>query len=153
MSTRFGHVGIVVKDLDLMTEFFCETLGFSVEHRFRRSGAWIDKVVGLKDVDLEIAILGTDSQRWTIELLKYHSHSDDADNRRSNQLYANHILIDVNDAFLTYRAMQKAGCQPFSEPLTSPNGAKTAFYAHDPEGGIIEICETHDEAHTYPAST
>ena len=151
MSTRVGHVGIVVSDLDRMIEFLGAALGLSVRHRFRRSGDFPEAVTGRAGADIEIAILGSEGQPRVIELLKYHSHRPAVSERSPTEPHTNHVMYLVDDGDQAHAAIIRAGGEPFTEPIRSPNGAKTCFYARDPEGGIFEVIHVFDAENEYPA--
>ena len=150
-SNRLTHAGIVVADMDLMIEFFSNALGFELQHRFRRGGEFTERVVGIKNADVEVAILGTAASPRQIELLCYHSHPDRPGPRLANALHANHIAVETDDAAGMHALVLAAGGRTISGLVDSPGGAKTVCYAYDPEGGIIEIIQVHDRANEYPS--
>ena len=55
---RMAHVGIVVDDLDAATASFVE-LGLELEGEMPVEGRWVDHVVGLDDVRVDIAMMRT----------------------------------------------------------------------------------------------
>ena len=55
---RMDHVGVVVDDLRAATAFFVE-LGMELEGEAAVEGHWVDRVVGLDDVRVDIAIMRT----------------------------------------------------------------------------------------------
>ncbi len=55
---RMDHVGVVVDDLEAATAFFVE-LGMEVEGESPVEGPWVDRVVGLDDVRVDIAMMRT----------------------------------------------------------------------------------------------
>lgn len=150
MSATVGHVGIVVSDLDRMIEFLGEALGMRLRYRFRRDGEFPAAVTGTAGADLEIAIMGFDGQPQVIESLKYHSHPPATSEGDSTAPHTNHVMYLVDDADETHAAIIKAGGEPFTEPIASPNGAKICFYARDLEGGIFEIIRVFDASNEYP---
>ncbi|MXY12877.1 MAG: hypothetical protein F4Y46_02410 [Chloroflexi bacterium] len=149
-SSRLTHAGIVVADMDRMIGFFSGALGFEIQHRFRRGDEFTEMVVGLKNADVEVAILGTDASPRQLELLCYHSHPDRPAPRQANALHANHIAVETDDAAGMHERLLAAGGRPISGLVEAPGGAKTVCYAYDPEGGIIEIIQVHDRANEYP---
>lgn len=149
-SSRLTHAGIVVADMDRMIGFFSDALGFEIQHRFRRGDEFTEMVVGLKNADVEVAILGTDASPRQLELLCYHSHPDRPGPRLANALHANHIAVETDDAAGMHERLLAAGGRPISGLVEAPGGAKTVCYAHDPEGGIVEIIQVHDRANEYP---
>ena len=150
-SSRLSHAGVVVADIDSMIDFFSNVLEFELQHRFRRGDDFTEKVVGLKNADVEVAILGTDASPRQIELLCYHSHPDRPGPRSANALHANHVAVETDDADAMHERVLAAGGKAISGLVDSPGGAKTVCYAHDPEGGLIEIIQVHDRADEYPS--
>jgi catechol 2,3-dioxygenase-like lactoylglutathione lyase family enzyme len=53
---RMDNVGIVVDDLEAATAFFVE-LGMELEGEAPVEGRWVDRVVGLDDVRVDIAMM------------------------------------------------------------------------------------------------
>jgi catechol 2,3-dioxygenase-like lactoylglutathione lyase family enzyme len=55
---RMDNVGIVVDDLEAATAFFVE-LGLELEGETTVEGRWADRVVGLDDVRVAVAMMRT----------------------------------------------------------------------------------------------
>ena len=55
---RMDHVGVVVDDLQAAIAFFLE-LGMELEGQQPVEGRWVDRVVGLDDVRVDIAMVRT----------------------------------------------------------------------------------------------
>ncbi len=144
MNARFGHAGIVVRNLDSQIDFYSRTFGLKVETRFTREGSFIDNVTGLERVRLEVAILGNEDRPSTIELLKYLSHPDHSPARAANAAYCSHVMFVVDDIEVAWQEVIDAGGQPFSAPQLAPAGDKSVFYFRDPEGVILELVAYHD---------
>src|SRR5204863_2104662 len=76
---RMEHVGIVVDDLAAATEFFVE-LGLVLQGECTVEGRWVDRVVGLKGVRADIAMMQTPDGHGRLELTKFHSPSTQGEN-------------------------------------------------------------------------
>jgi catechol 2,3-dioxygenase-like lactoylglutathione lyase family enzyme len=76
------HVGIVVDDLAAAIEFFVE-LGLVLQGEGPVEGRWVDCVVGLEGVRAEIAMMQTPDGNGRLELTKFHSPSNQGDNRHA----------------------------------------------------------------------
>ena len=75
MINSIRHAGIVVRDLERAADFY-RSLGFVDNNSATEEGDFIDQVTGLKGTKLEwIKLKAPDGN--LIELLKYHSHSED----------------------------------------------------------------------------
>ena len=55
---RMDHVGVVVDDLPAAIAFFVE-LGLELEGEAAVEGRWVDRVVGLDDVRVDVAMVRT----------------------------------------------------------------------------------------------
>jgi catechol 2,3-dioxygenase-like lactoylglutathione lyase family enzyme len=64
---RMDHVGIVVDNLDAAIAFFTE-LGLEAQNRMHVDGAWVDRVVGLDGMNVEIAMMRTPDGNSAIPL-------------------------------------------------------------------------------------
>jgi len=67
---RFDHVGVTVKDLDLVTAFFVD-LGLEVEGRTSVEGEFIDVVTGIPDSRTEIVMLKAPGGDTGVELSSF----------------------------------------------------------------------------------
>jgi catechol 2,3-dioxygenase-like lactoylglutathione lyase family enzyme len=74
------HVGIVVDDLAAAAEFFVE-LGLEPQGDGTVEGRWVDRVVGLEGVRVDFAMMKTPDGNGGLELVKFHSPSNQGDNR------------------------------------------------------------------------
>ena len=69
---RMDHVGVVVDDLEAATAFFVE-LGMELEGEAPVEGRWVDRVVGLDDVRVDVAMMRTPDGHGRLELTKFHT--------------------------------------------------------------------------------
>ena len=95
---RMDHVGIVVSDLAAATEFFVE-LGLEPQGQGSVEGRWVDRIVGLDGVQVEYAMVQTADGNGRLELVKFHSPSDEGDNRHAsaNTPGIRHVAFAVKD--------------------------------------------------------
>src|SRR5688500_1601906 len=95
---RMDHVGIVVDDLAAATEFFVE-LGLELQGEGPVEGGWVDRVVGLEGVRAEVAMMQTPDGNGRLELSKFHSPSNEGDDRHApaNTPGIRHISFAVDD--------------------------------------------------------
>jgi catechol 2,3-dioxygenase-like lactoylglutathione lyase family enzyme len=70
---RMDHVGVVVDDLEAAIAFFVE-LGMELDGGTTPvEGDWVDRVVGLDEVRVEIAFVRTPDGYGRLELTKFHN--------------------------------------------------------------------------------
>jgi hypothetical protein len=68
------HVGVVVDDLEAAIAFFVE-LGMELEGEAPIEGRWVDRLVGLDGVRVDIAMMRTPDGHGRLELTKFHTLS------------------------------------------------------------------------------
>jgi catechol 2,3-dioxygenase-like lactoylglutathione lyase family enzyme len=113
---RMEHVGIVVDDLAAATEFFAE-LGLELQGEGAVEGRWVDRVVGLEGVRAEIAMLQTPDGYGRLELNKFHSPSDQGDNRHApaNTPGIRHLAFAVEDIDAVVAGLRARGAELVGE--------------------------------------
>src|SRR5205085_7112469 len=69
--TDFVHIGLVVEDLD-ETVRFLELLGFDCGEPGVFSGQWIDRIIGLENVTVELVMAGAPDGSDIFEVARFH---------------------------------------------------------------------------------
>lgn len=139
---KFAHVGIVVRDLARMEEFY-KALGFKEFFRIRRDEEWISKITGVEKADIDIVHLASEGDGCRIELLHY---------RGAPQVWISlvgaphkHFAMWVEDIEHMYRkAFWCGACKVSEEPVTIPDGPNKGMkvcYMADPEGNVFEMMQ------------
>ena len=93
------NVLIVVDDLEAATAFFVE-LGMELEGEAPVEGRWVDRVVGLDDVRVDIAMMRTPDGHGRLELTKFHTPTAvraEPENAPANTLGIRRIMFAVED--------------------------------------------------------
>jgi catechol 2,3-dioxygenase-like lactoylglutathione lyase family enzyme len=111
------HVGIVVDDLAAATDFFVE-LGLVLQGEGPVEGRWVDRVVGLEGVRVDIAIIQTPDGNGRLELVKFHSPSNQGDNRHApaNTPGIRHVAFAVEDIDAVVAGLRARGAELVGEP-------------------------------------
>ena len=141
MIRSVRHTGIVVRDLEKSTEFYC-ALGFVKDNQAIEEGNFIDTVVGLQNTKLEwVKLKAPDG--YLLELLQYHSHPESTEitQQKSNKLGCSHMAFSVDNIDrICEKIKQLGGCIVNPPALTNDKKIKVA-YCHDLEGVLMEIVE------------
>ena len=134
------HVGVVVDDLSAAIEFFAE-LGLVLEGEGPVEGRSVDRVVGLDGVRAGIAMLQTPDGNARLELTKFHSPSNQGDNRHApaNTPGIRHIAFAVKDIDAAVAGLRARGAELVGE--LERYGGDRLCYVRGPEGIIIELAE------------
>jgi catechol 2,3-dioxygenase-like lactoylglutathione lyase family enzyme len=138
---RMDHVGIVVDDLAAATEFFAE-LGLEPQGEGAVQGRWVDRIVGLDGVRAELAMMGTPDGKVRLELVKFHSPSNQGENGRApaNAPGIRHIAFVVEDVDAVVAGLRARGGELFGE-VERYEDIYRLCYLRGPEGIILELAE------------
>src|SRR5215217_3343112 len=95
---RLDNVGIVVDDLAATIEFFRE-LGLELEGQSTVEGDWAERVTGLRDMRVEIAMMRTPDGHSRLELSRVVAPPVVADHRNApvNALGYLRVMFAVDD--------------------------------------------------------
>ena len=135
------HVGIVVDDLAAATEFFVE-LGLKPQGEGSVEGAWVDRIVGLEGVQADLAMMQTPDGNGRLELVKFHSPSNEGGNGHSpaNAPGIRHISFVVDDIDAVVAGLRARGAE-FVGELERYEDIFRLCYVRGPEGIIVELAE------------
>lgn len=135
------HVGIVVNDLAAAITFFVE-LGLVLQGEGAAEGRWVDRVVGLEGVRVDIAMLQTPDGNGRIELAKFQAPKSQANERFSpaNTPGIRHVSFAVEDIDAVVAGLRARGAELVGE-LEQYENTYRLCYVRGPEGVIVELSE------------
>ena len=139
---RMDNVGIVVDDLEAVTAFFIE-LGMELEGEAPVEGRWVDRVVGLDGVRVDIAMMRTSDGHGRLELMKFHTPTAvraEPQNAPANTLGIRRIMFAVEDIEDVLARLQAHGAELIGE-LEQYEDRYRLCYVRGPEGIIIALAE------------
>ena len=139
---RMDNVGIVVESLDAAISFFAE-LGLELEGRAPIEGDWAERVTGLGDQRVEIAMMRTPDGHGRLELSRFLAPPVVADHRNApvNALGYLRIMFAVDDIDDTLARLAKHGAQLVSNGVVQYEDAYRLCYIRGPEGILIGLAE------------
>jgi catechol 2,3-dioxygenase-like lactoylglutathione lyase family enzyme len=135
------HVGIVVEDLAAATAFFVE-LGLKLQGGGPVEGGWVDRVVGLEGVQVEIAMMETPDGHGRLELAKFHAPpgpGGDPD-APANTPGIRHVTFAVDDIDAVVANLRTRGAELVGEVERYKDSYRLC-YVRGPEGIIVELAE------------
>jgi catechol 2,3-dioxygenase-like lactoylglutathione lyase family enzyme len=140
---RMDNVLIVVEDIDAVIAFFVE-LGMEVEAgRGPIEGRWVEQVIGIDDVEQEVAMLRTPDGQGKIELAMFHApkaiRSEPTD-APANTLGIRRIMFAVDDIDDTVARLRTHGAELVGE-LARYEDVYRLCYVRGPEGIIVGLAE------------
>jgi catechol 2,3-dioxygenase-like lactoylglutathione lyase family enzyme len=138
---RMDNVGVVVDDLEAAVAFFLE-LGLELEAEAAVEGAWVDDVVGLDDVRVDIAMVRTPDGHSRLELTKFHAPQavSTGQNAPANTLGIRRIMFAVDDIEDVLARLQAHGAELVGE-LGQYEDSYRLCYVRGPDGIIVALAE------------
>jgi catechol 2,3-dioxygenase-like lactoylglutathione lyase family enzyme len=139
---RMDNVGIVVDDLEAAIAFFVE-LGLELEGEAPVEGAWVDRIVGLDGVRVDISMMRTPDGHSRLELTKFHrpvAVSAEPRNAPANMLGMRRIMFAVEDIEDVLARLQAHGAELVGE-LGQYENSYRLCYLRGPEGIIIALAQ------------
>ncbi len=139
---RMDNVLIVVDDLDAVISFFVE-LGMELEGEAFVGGRWVDRVVGLDDVRVDIAMMRTPDGHGKLELTKFHTPPavrTEPASAPANALGIRRIMFAVDDIDDTVARLRSHGAELVGDIAQYEDTYRLCF-VRGPEGIIIGLAE------------
>jgi catechol 2,3-dioxygenase-like lactoylglutathione lyase family enzyme len=139
---RMDNVGIVVDDLAAAIAFFVE-LGLELEGEMPIEGRWVDRIVGLEGVRVDIAMMRTPDGHGRLELTKFHRPTvviPEPTNAPANTLGIRRIMFAVEDIDDALARLQARGAELVGEVVQYENKYRLC-YLRGPEGILVALAE------------
>jgi catechol 2,3-dioxygenase-like lactoylglutathione lyase family enzyme len=139
---RMDHVSVVVDDLAAAIAFFTE-LGMEMEGEAPVEGRWVDRVSGLDDVRVGIAMMRTPDGHGKLELTKFHTPAAiriEPTNAPANVLGLRSIMFAVDDIDDVIARLRTHGAELVGE-VAQYEDIYRLCYVRGPEGIIVALAE------------
>lgn len=141
------NVLIVVEDLEAAKAFFVE-LGMQLEGETRVEGEWADRVVGLKNVQSDIAMMRTPDGHGRVELSTFitpEATRNGSEEPAVNTLGIRRIMFTVDDVDDVLDRLQSHDAELVGEVAQYEDVYRLCF-VRGPEGIIVGLAEELDGA-------
>ena len=139
---RMDHVGVVVDDLEAAVAFFVE-LGLEVEGTGPASveGAWVDRVVGLEGVRVDIVFVRTPDGHSRLELTRFRAPAAvPPASTTPNTLGLRRLMFAVDDIDEVVARLLATGAELLGEVAQYEELYRLCYVA-GPEGIIVALAE------------
>jgi catechol 2,3-dioxygenase-like lactoylglutathione lyase family enzyme len=139
---RMDNVLIVVDDLEAAKAFFFE-LGMELEGEMPLEGRWVDLVVGLENVQCEIATLRTPDGHSRVELTKFHAPAAvkaEPKDAPVNTLGMRRIMFAVEDIDDVLARLRTHGAELVGEVAQYEDKYRLCFI-RGPQGIIVGLAQ------------
>lgn len=136
------NVLIVVDDLEVAKAFFME-LGMELEGEAPVEGDWVNLVLGLENVRIEIAMLRTPDGHGRVELTKFHAPPAvqwGQENPPVNARGIRRIMFAVDDIEDVLKRLRAHGAELVGE-VAQYQDMYRLCYIRGPEGIIVALAQ------------
>lgn len=140
-SLVMHNTGIVVESLDEVVKFF-EEIGMKLEARQMIEGEWAGKVTGVRDQQVEIAMMATPDGISRLELSRFLKPEIAGDHRNApvNSLGYLRVMFTVPDLDKTLEKIYKLGAKLVDEVVNYQDVYRLC-YVRGPEGILVGLAE------------
>jgi catechol 2,3-dioxygenase-like lactoylglutathione lyase family enzyme len=145
--TSFVHVGLVVEDLR-ETVRFLELLGFNCDEPAVYSGEWIDRIIGVQNVTVEVVMVSVPDGSDIFEVVRFRSPPAAAAEQPAPPVTRpglRHIAFTVEDVRAVVDSVRQAGWDTVGE-IVDYESIYLLCYVRGPEGLIVELAQRLDGA-------
>ena len=144
--TNFVHIGLVVENLDETVRFLA-LLGFDCTEAGVYSGEWIDRIIGLENVTVELVMARAPDGSDMFEVVRFQSPSIGAQEPApaANRPGLRHVAFNVDDVRGVVDRVREAGWETIGEIVNHEN-MFLLCYVRGPDGLIVELAERLDVA-------
>jgi catechol 2,3-dioxygenase-like lactoylglutathione lyase family enzyme len=138
---RMDNVGVVVDNLEAAIAFFVE-LGMELDGVAEVEGLWVDRVVGLDDVRVDIAMVRTPDGHSRLELTKFRTPAATTaePNAPANTLGIRRIMFAVDDINDVLARLRTHGGELIGE-VAQYEDSYLLCYVRGPSGIIVALAE------------
>jgi catechol 2,3-dioxygenase-like lactoylglutathione lyase family enzyme len=144
--TSFVHVGLVVEDLHETVRFLA-LLGFNCDEPAVYSGEWIDRIIGVENVTVEVVMASVTDGSDIFEVVHFRSPPAAAEQPAPpvNRPGLRHIAFTVDDVHAVVDSVREAGWDTVGE-IVDYESIYLLCYVRGPEGLIVELAQRLDDA-------
>lgn len=137
---RLDHVSVVVEDLPAAIAFFTE-LGLRLDGSAPIAGDWVDRINGIRGMQLEIAMMRTPDDHGVLELTRFHAPpAEVAEPAAPNVTGLRSVMFTVDDLRATVERLLPHGAELIGEIVAFEN-AYLLCYLRGPAGIIVALAE------------
>lgn len=144
-KVKFAHTNIIAKNWRKLAQFYIDVFGCEPLLPERDlSGEWIDKITGIKNVNIKGIHLKLPGYKNgpTLEIFEFNDKPNRDPDQKINAFGIRHIAFVVDDVKAVLQKFKDHGGKEYGKTIQKKipgTGTLIAVYACDPEGNIVEI--------------
>ena len=142
MAGSIVHTGLTVADLDRALGFWRDALGMEERMSQRKTGGYLEAIVGEPGADVRMVHLGFPGDGPAIELFEYLAPAGGRAELRPADVGFAHVCVLTADVDALLQRLVAAGGRPVGETAdvdTGANAGGRAVYVRDPDGHVVEL--------------
>jgi catechol 2,3-dioxygenase-like lactoylglutathione lyase family enzyme len=135
---------VFVSDIDRLIYLFQEFFGFKLDWRETLGGPDISSLVGIDNIEVEVAFLQSRNNGVAVELLRLKNKGVDGDPARFGVVNSTGLSLVVDNMDNIYTRLGKEGWPPLTPPqeVLTPGGESVRiFFFRTDDGLTIELIE------------
>lgn len=139
---RLDHISVVVDDLPAAVSFFT-VLGLTVEGQMPIEGEWVDRINGIKGIQVDIVMMNTPDGHGKLELTKFRSPKlvpVEPAVQPPNSLGLRSVMFAVENLDETVARLQAHGGELMGEVVKYEEMYRLC-YMRGPAGVIVALAE------------
>lgn len=144
MITGFNHSGFVVRDMDVMVEFYRDLLGLTVLREIDSVAPAAGDHTGIPGAHRALIFFGAPDGGHQLELVQWLTPPSPGGHLERNQLGAAHVCFNVDNLAALHAELSGRGVRFVTLPIFRPRpdgGVSGICYAQDPEGNWLEFIQ------------
>jgi catechol 2,3-dioxygenase-like lactoylglutathione lyase family enzyme len=152
MRGTVQHIAITVSNMERSLAFYKDLLDSEVLYQMQRTGAGIEKIVGVPGAKLKVAML--QAPNTEVELLEYVKPRGRAFDLENNDVGRMHFCLQVENMDEAYASLCEKGVRFVNPPVKVTKGRTKGWivaYLLDPDGLSIELCQLPPEGSFVPS--
>lgn len=139
-DVRMDHVSVIVDDLEAAAAFFVE-LGLEREGSASVEGGWVDRLNGIDDVRVHIAMMRTPDGHGRLELTEFRNPAVAGEkDEPPNTLGLRQVMFVVDDVEATVSRLRAHGAEPIGEVVQYEDQYRLC-YVRGPAGIIVALSQ------------
>jgi len=135
----FRHVGIVVQNMKIMSQFYCDVFNLNILYDEIEEGEFLNTIIGENKAQAHILKLGKDNTNF-LELLDYNI-SKKSKAKKIIEHGITHFALTVQNIDVIYNKLLNQNIPIINPPKETKDKTVKVCFCLDPENNLIELVQ------------